>query len=209
VNKLQAEQIGELISGGYQIKGLTLSANAIQIMLHILKVHEHQELLTAINQCLCKGLLPDISNINSCLKKRDGFLESDEAWGCAIEAMDESASVFWTDEMAEAYGAALPLFEIGDKTGARMAFKQRYERLVEESRTNGKKIRWWISYGDDVQRRHEAIQLALQVGVISEEKCEKLLIQHGAKPPSKEGLKLISGLTQKITGKDNGLVCLH
>ena len=62
----------------------------------------------------------------------------EEAWGVIARALsDERVTVVWTDEMRQAFGAALNLSD--DPIAARMAFKEVYVRLVNEARAERKR----------------------------------------------------------------------
>jgi hypothetical protein len=74
-----------------------------------------------------------------------GRPKPDEAWAIALKAIDESASLQWTDEIAEAWGIAKPVLDAGDEVGARMAFREAYERICVER--GAQPVRWWQSIG--------------------------------------------------------------
>lgn len=92
--------------------------------------------------------------------KVDGHLPADEAWAIAIQAMDESETVVWTQEIAEAWGAAKLIMQSGDEVGARMAFRSAYERRVTGSRANGRNAKWFPSLGHDPAKRAVALEAA-------------------------------------------------
>ena len=96
----------------------------------------------------------------------DGRPGADEAWGIALQACDESATVVWTEETAKALTAAQPILDIGDKIGARMAFKNAYERLVTKARTERKPTRWQYSLGHDPLQREQVLQSAVTSGLL-------------------------------------------
>lgn len=95
-------------------------------------------------------------------------LTSDEAWSLAIAAADERNTVVWSVPMQGAWFVASPIYESGDKVGARMAFKGAYERLVTESKARGEPVRWVVSLGWDKAQRDGVITQALQLGRIEE-----------------------------------------
>ena len=65
----------------------------------------------------------------------DGRPDADEAWGIALQASSEDATIVWTPEIRSAWVAAEPIIlEASDKIGARKAFIAAYDRLVERSR---------------------------------------------------------------------------
>lgn len=94
----------------------------------------------------------------------DGRLGANEAWAIALDARHESATVVWTDEMAEAWASARPVMELGDEVGARMAFLSAYERCCKDARAAGRRVRWVASLGHDESQRARALQAAAAAG---------------------------------------------
>lgn len=103
------------------------------------------------------------------LAQAGGWLSSDEAWAVAIEAQDERATVVWTLEAAKAFQEAKPLLDIGDKIGARMAFKGAYERCVSQAMSEGQRPEVLPCYGHDANARESAINKAIAQGRISQD----------------------------------------
>lgn len=93
-------------------------------------------------------------------------LTSDEAWSLAIVAAEEKNTVVWSVPMQGAWFIASPIYDSGDKVGARMAFKGAYERLVTEAKARGEPVRWVVSLGWDLSQRDSVITQALQLGRI-------------------------------------------
>ncbi len=75
------------------------------------------------------------------LERASGRPSADEAWALALETFDEAATVCLTDEILLAAVAASPVWESGDRVGARMAFKAAYERVLNERRLQGQRPR--------------------------------------------------------------------
>lgn len=103
------------------------------------------------------------------LAQAGGWLSSDEAWAVAIEAQDERATVVWTLEAAKAFQEAKPLLDMGDKIGARMAFKGAYERCVSQAMSEGQRPEVLPCYGHDANARESAITKAIAQGRISQD----------------------------------------
>ena len=74
----------------------------------------------------------------------------------------EDDSVVWSDEERIAYSACRSLLLDNDQIGARMAFKERYEREVSEARSQGRPVRWTMSAGFDVEHRLATLATAVQ-----------------------------------------------
>jgi hypothetical protein len=93
----------------------------------------------------------------------DGRPGPEEAWARMPkgERMEED-SVVWCKEERAAYAACRSLLVDGDLIGARMAFKERYEKEVAEARAQGKPIQWIVSQGFDVEHRLTTLATAVQ-----------------------------------------------
>lgn len=116
----------------------------------------------------------------------DGRPGPEEAW--AMIPDDESATVVWTDEMADAYGLCAPLLARRDRVGARMAFKERYERSVALARHSGLGVRWSVSLGHDLEQRKRALMAAVEAGRIT------AAIAHEAMPALPAPAEAVSAL---------------
>ncbi|MDE1011118.1 MAG: hypothetical protein OSB38_36205 [Paraburkholderia fungorum] len=117
---------------------------------------------------------------------------AEEAWAIGVQALDESSTVMFTDEIAEAWGIAKPIFEIGDEVGARMAFKEAYARLVAAARSGGTQAVWWPSIGTDVEKRHAALQKAVSQGLLA----ASAPVVQGALPAPGNAIPLLSAPAQ-------------
>lgn len=103
----------------------------------------------------------------------DGRPEPDEAWG--LMPVEEGQSVVWTDEMAEAFGAAIPLLDGKANISARMAFIAKYKALVSDAKLRGVAVKWSASLGYDQLGRQHALTEAVNKGRITKGHAVKLL----------------------------------
>jgi len=117
----------------------------------------------------------------------------DEAWALAIDTFDEAASVCVTEEILLAAQVAAPVWERGDRVGARMAFKGAYERLVAERRGQGQTPQWRLSLGWDAERRIAAARGAVTNGRLSAETVQHLLPAPQAVEPTVATPNRLSG----------------
>lgn len=110
----------------------------------------------------------------------------EEAWSIAVRACDEAETVVMNDEIALAWGAAKPIFDLGDEVGARMAFKEVYERQVSAATGPAK---WWPSLGTDQHKRDVALSEARRKGLLPAPQVAALLPNHTDDKGCPEGLK--------------------
>jgi len=105
----------------------------------------------------------------------DGRPTPEAAW--AMIPQSEQDSIFWTDEMANAYGVAAPLRAADDEIGARISFTKQYLSLVTEARSTRKPIKWRASLGYNPAGRETAIIGAVKDGKITLAYAKVLLPQ--------------------------------
>lgn len=115
---------------------------------------------------------PTPAEILEQVRGSDGRPEANEAW--AIAPKTEAETACWTDEIRDAWGIASELYA-EDPVGARMAFRDAYERLVAEARREGRPVRWSMTMGHDVEGRDEPIRAAVAAGRITFDQSVVLL----------------------------------
>jgi hypothetical protein len=126
---------------------------------------------------------------------------ADEAWAIALTSRDESDTVVWTTEMAEAFALCGPVLAMGDEVGARMAFKDAYTRLVNQAKAAGKPVTWNVSMGWDAGKREAALEKAKVAGLLSAPAARVLLPNHAPEAiaePCPEGLKRVKEELAKL-----------
>lgn len=95
----------------------------------------------------------------------------DEAW--ALCPHSESDTAVWTDQIATAFGVALPLLEAGDDVAARMAFRDAYKREVAAA--GGALPKWSVSLGHDPYKRAATVVRAVELGRLPGEYAQRIL----------------------------------
>lgn len=165
----QAE-IVKAIAVTAELTGATLSGPAIAIMAKdLLEVATEDRILAALTRCrreLTGKLSPGA--VMERLQQSDNRPSANEAWGIAMQAFDEAQTVVLNDEIAEAMGVARGIMQEGDEVGARMAFRDAYERIVRDARECGTcSPRWYPSLGHDPLLRIDAIKAAEDRGLLT------------------------------------------
>jgi hypothetical protein len=98
----------------------------------------------------------------------DGRPGPEEAWARMPKGdRMEDDTIVWREEERAAYFACRSLLLEGDQIGARMAFKERYEKELAQARSQGRPVEWTISAGFDVEQRLSALAAAVQEKRIS------------------------------------------
>lgn len=134
----------------------------------------------------------------------DGRPGPEEAWGRMPKGPRmEDESVVWCEEERAAYDACRGLLMAGDLIGARMAFKERYEKDLAGSRAEGRPVHWTMSAGYDMENRLVALATAVQGKRLSLEAALNFVPgerqdEFAQMLPPKEAKGLLTGNTQKL-----------
>ena len=155
-----------------ELTGTDMSEGAAAVFAADLADYPERQVIDALARCRreVKGRL-SLSDVLTRID--DGRPGVEEAW--AMIPRDEYGSVYWTDEMAKAFGVASPLLNEGDAIAARMAFKESYETAVRTARANKTRVKWWMSNGFDVQGRAAAIRIAQDKGRLTANEAAGML----------------------------------
>lgn len=151
------------IAATFELTGATLSEGAIDMVITQLSGFESSSVSVALDKCLneVKGRLTPAHIIERIDDGRPGV---EEAWNMIPKNEDET--VVWTSEISEAYGACYSLLNDGDTIGARMAFKEKYEAILSDSRASGKPVSWSASLGSPAGREC-VLKSAVESGKLS------------------------------------------
>jgi hypothetical protein len=151
----------EAIAVTAELCGKVFSTPAARQFAKDLDAYPEPQVLGALERCRreVRGILT-LADVIARLE--DGRPGADEAW--AMMPRDERQSVVWTDEMAVAYGLAMPLLASGDHVAARMAFRDCYTHAVMLARAERRVPQWRLSPGSDAAGRSTAIADALDKG---------------------------------------------
>lgn len=147
-------------------EGLTAERQAIYVraLTDIPQDQLHQAIQFAIREL---KWFPKVAELRELafrgLEKGNSRPGPEEAWARVPkgERMEED-SVVWCEEERAAYGACRSLLLEGDLIGARMAFKERYEKELIESRSHARPLRWIMSAGYDISHRLTTLATAVQ-----------------------------------------------
>lgn len=187
---MSARELLEAVTVAAELTGTQLTDTAKAAMVEDLLAYPEQSVLAAVNRCRREltGRLT-LAAIIERIRSADGWPSANEAWATALRYFDESETVILNDEMREACATVRPIIEAGDEVGARMAFRDTYERAVSNAREAGRRPQWVPSIGDDKEKRALALTEAVSRGMLDPSQIAGLL------PAPKAGLgEAIAGL---------------
>lgn len=169
---MATSRVLEAIAVTAELCGKVFSPAAARQFAADLSPYPEAQVLGALERCRreVKGVL-SLADVISRLD--DGRPGADEAW--AMIPRDETQSVVWTDEMAEAYGVARPLLTVGEPIAARVAFREAYARAVTLARCEQRAPQWRLSPGYDPAGRELAVSDAVSKGRLTSQQAMRLL----------------------------------
>ena len=168
----RAAKIDEALTVCCELTGTELSARAKAAMIEDLLGYDTGAVLCALNRC--RRELTGRLTLATILQRLDtGLPSADEAFGLLAEGWrDEALTVVVPEIAMQAAGmGAFGLFQAGDKTGARMAFREAYVRLSADVR----EARWTVSAGSDREQRTRAVTEAVKAGRIAPQRAAAYL----------------------------------
>lgn len=169
-----------------ELTGGSLSEPAMEAMARELSNHPRAQALEALRRC-ARELRYRLTLAEVISRLDDGRPGVEEAW--ALMPLNEAQTVVWTQEMARAFTLCGPLLDRGDKIGARLVFKEAYDKLVAEARNQGKPVQWSASLGFDKKGRDPVLLEAIERGRLTQEAVK--LLGNGA-PTNPEIIKKIT-----------------
>jgi len=161
VHKSEFGAFNTVWCAAWEQAGRNLTPNAIQLAFSALQKFEMAQIRKALMIHITDPKLgrnpPTVADIFRSLQPLDtaGWPGGDEAWGIAVRSFDEADTTELCDEIADGLSAAGPIWKIQDQVGARIAFREGYERSVARARAEGKSPRWWLSVGSDPTLRDQ------------------------------------------------------
>lgn len=88
---------------------------------------------------------------------------------------DEDSSALLNNEISESMENARTLLNDGDKVGSRLAFRDAYNKRIQQARQVGELPQWFVSMGRDKVSRNDVILEAVKKGRISAERASMML----------------------------------
>lgn len=183
-----------------ELTSTQLSEAAFDVMVDDLMAYEAQSVLAALNRC--RRELTGRLTLAAVLQRLDtGLPSADEAFGMLVEGWrnEDLTVVVPAIAMQAAGNGAQGLYFGGDKTGARMAFREAYERLAADVQG---KAAWFVSAGNDRDQRSAAVMAAAKAGRLEQQQAAAYLPSEAIE----ERLMLTENRTLTLEEKQNALL---
>lgn len=142
---MSKEDLLDALAVTLELTGSEISKSAAKVLLNDLEGYPEDEIIQALQQIRFDGVRVTVSNI--VMRLQDGRPSVEEAW--AMLPHDEYSSQAITEEMGRCMGLAYALIRQGDMIGARMAFKEKYIKILNGARMERKPVKWFMSLGYD------------------------------------------------------------
>lgn len=171
-----SEEVIKAVGVVLEVTGTDLSPGALRAVMADLAAYPEEQVLGALRRCM-RELKPKQFSLAAVLERMDdGRPGPEEAW--SLVPKDEASSVVWTSEMAEAHGVAWALMLGGEFVQARMAFLERYRKLVQEARDARREVKWQFSPGLNKDGRELVVIDAVAKGRLTMAAAQGLLPYH-------------------------------
>lgn len=196
MQKQDFRQFAEKWTDAHEIMagGKIFSQRAMTTIFDLLKDYPLEAVSQAVKIHMKKGkFAPVPSDITEIIIEHTGqkHIGADEAWGLALDSFDENSTVVITKEISEARGAILDIYNAGDIIGARMGFRDAYNRIVSTASSPS----WFVSEGFDNARKIDAVQKAIGLGRLPAGAASKYCIE----APKVTFAGLIESTTEKAS----------
>jgi hypothetical protein len=191
------------IAATAELTGTSLSVEAVNMMLDDLQGYGEQNVLKSLSRCR-KEVRGRLTLADIISRIDDGRPGMEKAW--AMLPKEESSSCLWTDEMRVAFGAASPLINDGDMIGARMAFKEEYDKQTTAARDEKRPVKWTVSFGFDVQHREDVLLDGVDKKMITAQQAAKMLPNSERLAYMADGINPLLENQNKIKNLLSGLV---
>jgi hypothetical protein len=156
--------------------GKVFSQRTMTIVFDALEDYSLEAVFQAIKIHMKKGkFAPSPADIVEIIAGHTGqkHIGSDEAWCLALDSLNEDLTVIVTAEIVRARGLVMDIYKKGDVTGARMAFRDAYNRIISTASSPS----WFVSEGFDEANRADAVQKAVGLGRLPASVASKYLIE--------------------------------
>ncbi len=166
-----------------ELCGRTFTPEAARMFVADLEGFDEPAILVALRRC--RREIRGVVTVQDVVSRiDDGRPGAEEAW--AMLPKDEAVSAVWTEEMQSAAGVAAPLLAIGDKVGARMAFKEAYAAKLAQARDNRTPPTWSVTLGHDRFGREAALSQSVQLNRLTLEQARLYLPSLHAPEPARQ-----------------------
>lgn len=164
MNQQDYSKFAEAFANAHEVMpgGKVLSQGAMMACIDALVQYPIEVLLLAIKKHIQTAkFAPTPKDIIDMLSIGRVHICADEAWGLVLKSFDETLTVIVTPEIMQARGLIIDIYNAGDLIGARMGFREAYNRIIS---TTNHAPEWLISAGSDGVSRVSEIEKAAQIG---------------------------------------------
>lgn len=187
-------KIAEALAVCAEVTNTQFSEAAFSTILSVLLEYKTDDVLSALNRCI-REMASKLTLASILQRMPTSLPSSDEVWGQMMAALEDENLTIVVPEIAQlaAGMGASALLKNGDKIGARMAFKQSYERLSLKYSDAAEEIKWVVSEGYDKKHKEHMIEQAVIDGKLKNKEVKHYL-------PNRQSENLL--IENKVTEED-------
>lgn len=169
------DEFSELLKAAFDILGKTpaakvISSTTLALWFQALAEYPLPAVRAALGAHIRRGkFTPTPADIIEHLEaagQQDNRLGPEESWALALTSVDQSDTVVWTTECAEAFRIAAPVLSSSGPISARKTFLEAYDRLVSIARAAHEPAEWVTTIGWDMRKRKLALARAVKAGFL-------------------------------------------
>ena len=168
---MSLEQTMTAFAATAEMLGKSFTDHQLILFAESVEKYDQKQFMDALRrvreECKFFSLAEVISRID------DGRPDPEEAW--SLVRFDDSETMVMNDDIGKAMGVARAAYEEGDKLGAKLAFKEKYAKVVAEARANAKPVNWFMSLGSNASGYAEPVNAALAAGRIDKKTAKQCL----------------------------------
>ena len=199
MNKSDFDKFSTIWVSASEIYNVSPSDGALTLSFQALRNYDIAEVQAAVFDFIATSQYPPKpSDIIGKLIKSDGRPDANEAWSIALNSFDENSTVILNEDIAAALEYCRDIYLDGDKTGARLAFRDTYEKRVAQARQVKQPLRWFPSLGHDKASRESVLRDAVVKGLLPAAHVDKLL----PAPITREGQKVMTAVSHALLESD-------
>lgn len=161
MNEHQKNDLMKMLLIQFEMKEQAASKDMVRYMINELSAYGFDQVMNAL-QKLGKESVFKVNLAEIIKRIDDGRPSAQIAWTECPKSEFESKVL--TTEQNQAFCEVINQYDSGDKVGAKFAFIERYNQLIDESKAKANPVTYCLASGFDKQGRKDAVYEAVQSG---------------------------------------------
>jgi hypothetical protein len=203
------DEFSSLLDAAYDLLGKTpqakvISAGSKALFFSALAQYPMADVRNALSAHVREGTFTPVPNdIKTQIERRQAvqWIGADEAWAQVPKLETEPGLLNQVTSCALAAAAEFLDMPRPDMVAARMAFKQAYDRLVDQEKLAGRAPRYWVSPAGSIEAQNEVRQEGIRLGLLNTTWAPPAAPQLGNSTPPPGAMEALRGFSPKALPK--------